>query len=140
MGVQGITHRLVGDHGQLLARPASGVGDQSLLDRQEVWGGPAALLQGPVSDHTDRPLGQEPIRQLLELGPSGAGKTAAQGDQDLRAAKVDAFAVNPSGPASRSNSRPTTSADTVQSWSRLGVRPVTVLIKVSGSTARSAAS
>ena len=82
---QGLAHRLMGGHGRLLARPAGGARDQPLLDRQEVGGGPAALLQGPVGDHADRPLGQEPVRQLLQLGPSGAGQAGAEGDQDVGA-------------------------------------------------------
>jgi hypothetical protein len=55
------------------------------LDGQEVGGGPAALLQGPVGDHTDRPLGQEPIRQRLQLSPADAGQTGAEGNEDIRA-------------------------------------------------------
>jgi hypothetical protein len=39
--------------------------------------------QGPVGDHAHRPLGQEPVRQALELSPSGA--VQAQGDQDVLA-------------------------------------------------------
>ena len=80
MGNQGLAHRLMGDHGRLLACPASGTGDQSLLDRQEVGGGPAALLQGPVGDHADRPLGQESVSQRLELSPSGPDQAGADGD------------------------------------------------------------
>jgi hypothetical protein len=53
--------------------------------------------------------------------------------------KVDAVAVNPSGPASPSNSRTIASADTPWSWLRLAVRPVTSRTKVSGSTLHSAA-
>jgi hypothetical protein len=82
---QGLPHRLMGDHGRLLARPAGGARDQPLLDRQQVGSRPAAVLQGPVGDHADRPLGQEPVGQLLELGPSGAGELAAPGDQDIAA-------------------------------------------------------
>jgi hypothetical protein len=82
---QGLAHRLMGSHGGLLGRPAGGGLDQLLLDRQEVGGGPAALLQGPVGDHTDRPLSQEPVRQLLELCPSGAGQASSEGDQDIGA-------------------------------------------------------
>ena len=85
MGGQGLAHRLMGGDGRLLARPAGGAGDQPLLDREQLGGGPAALLQGPVGDHADRPLGQEPVRQLLQLGPSGAGQAGAEGDQDVGA-------------------------------------------------------
>jgi len=69
---QGLAHHLMRDHGCLLARPGSGGRDQLLLDAKQVGGGPAALLQGPVGDHTDRPLGHEPVRQLLQVGPSDA--------------------------------------------------------------------
>ena len=137
---KGLPHRLMGGDGGLLACPVGGAGDQPLLDRQEVGGGPAALLQGPVGDHTDRPLGQEPVRQRLELAPSGADQTRAQGDQDLGAVKVDACSVSPSGPAKPSNSRTSASADTLWSWSRLDVRPVTSRTRVSGSCPRWAAS
>jgi hypothetical protein len=82
---QGLAHRLVGDPGCLLARPADGAGDQPLLDRQQLGGGPAALLQRPVSDHTDRPLGHKPVGQLLQLSSSGASQAGAQGDQDIGA-------------------------------------------------------
>jgi hypothetical protein len=71
MGGQGVTHRLMGDHGRVLVRSAGGADDEALLDGQQVGGGPAALLQGPIGDHTDRPLGQEPIRQRLQLARSG---------------------------------------------------------------------
>jgi hypothetical protein len=58
---------------------------QPLLDGQQVGGGPAALLQGPVGDHANRPLGQEPVGQFLKLGPSGGGQAGAQEDQDVGA-------------------------------------------------------
>jgi hypothetical protein len=80
---QGLTHPLMGGDRRLLARPAGGAGDEPLLDRQQVGGGPAAFLQGPVGDHTDRPLGQEPVDQLLQLAPSGPGQAGAQGNQDV---------------------------------------------------------
>jgi hypothetical protein len=82
---QGLPHHLMGGHRRLLAGPARGAGDQPLLDRQQLRGGPAALLQGPVGDHADRPLGQEPVRQLFQLGPGSTGQTGAEGDQDIRA-------------------------------------------------------
>jgi hypothetical protein len=87
MGGQGTAYRLMGDQGRVLAGPAGGAPDQPLLDRQQVGSRPAALLQGPVGDHTDRPLGQEPVGQRLQLGPPGAGQPGAQGDQDIRAAE-----------------------------------------------------
>jgi hypothetical protein len=72
-------------HGGVLTGSADGAGDQPLLDGQEVGGGPAALLQGPVGDHSHCPLGQEPVDQLLQLGPSDPGQAGAQGDQDVGA-------------------------------------------------------
>src|SRR4029453_19035932 len=90
--------------------------------------------------HADRPRGQEPVGQRLELGPTGPGQACAEDHQDLRRVKVDAVAVSPSGPASRSNSRLTTALDTGWFWPRSGVRPVTSRTRVSGSTPRSAAS
>jgi hypothetical protein len=62
MGGQRLADRLVGHPGRLLLDPAGGPGDQPLLDRQQVGGGPAALFECPIGDHTDRPLGQEPVR------------------------------------------------------------------------------
>jgi hypothetical protein len=85
VGSQGLAHHLMGRNRRLFARPVGGVGHQPLLDRQQVRGGPAALLQGPVGDHADRPLDQEPVRQLLQLGPGGPGQASTKGDQDLGA-------------------------------------------------------
>jgi hypothetical protein len=85
MGDQRVAHGLMGDPSRQLPRPAGGRDDEALLDRQQLGGGPAALLQGPVGDHTDRPLGQEPIGQGLELGPSGSGQAGTEGNQDIGA-------------------------------------------------------
>jgi hypothetical protein len=85
MGGQGLAHCLMGGDRRLFPRSTSGALDQSLFDRQQLWGGPAAFLQGPVGDHADRPLGQEPVRQPLEFAPSGPSQTGAQGGQDVRA-------------------------------------------------------
>jgi hypothetical protein len=85
MGGQGVTHRLMGGDRRMFLRPAGGADDETLLHRQEVGGGPAALLQGPVGDHADRPLGQEPVGQLLQLDPSGTGQASPKGDQDVGA-------------------------------------------------------
>jgi hypothetical protein len=76
---QGLAHRLVGGDRGPFARPVGGAGDQPLLHRQEVGGGPAAFLQGPVGDHTDRPLRQEPIRQRLEAAGLRADLRALRG-------------------------------------------------------------
>jgi hypothetical protein len=64
---------LMGHHGGLLAGAAGGGGDQPLLDPQQLRGGPAALLQRPVGDHADRPLGKKLVGQVLELDSAGAG-------------------------------------------------------------------
>ena len=85
MGSQGLAYRLMGDPGRLLAGPAGGRRDQPLLDPQQLRSGPAAFFKGSVGDHADRPLSQEPVRQLLELGPSGPGQAGAQGDEHLGA-------------------------------------------------------
>jgi hypothetical protein len=87
MGSKRVPYRLVGSSGCLLARPAGGGGDQPLLDGEEVGGGPAAFLQGPVGDHADRSLRQEAVGQLFQLGPGSTGQTGAEGDQDVGAAK-----------------------------------------------------
>jgi hypothetical protein len=80
---QRIPYRLVGGNGCLLVRSACSRDDQSLLDLEEIGGGPAAFLECPVGDHADRPLGQEPVRQRLQLRPGGPGQASAQGDQDV---------------------------------------------------------
>jgi hypothetical protein len=49
----------MGHHRGLFAGAAGGGGDQPLLDRQQFGGGPAALLQRPLGDNADRPLGTE---------------------------------------------------------------------------------
>jgi hypothetical protein len=85
MGGQGLADRLMGSPSRLLLGPAGGCRDQPLFDGQEVGGGPAAFLQGPVGDHADRSLGQEPVRELLQFCPSGPGQTSTQGDQDVGA-------------------------------------------------------
>jgi hypothetical protein len=84
---QGVPHRLMGGHGGLFVHAVGGAGDQPLLHGQQLRGGPAALLERPVGDHADRPLGQEPVRQGLELGPGRAGEAGAEGDQDIRVAE-----------------------------------------------------
>src|SRR5215218_2865041 len=57
--------------------PVAGGGrDEPLLDGEQLGGGPAAFLQSPVGDPADRPLGQEPVGQLLQLRPSSPGPPA----------------------------------------------------------------
>jgi hypothetical protein len=82
---QGLADRLMGDPGGLLSGPVGGADNQPLLDRQQLRGGPAALLQRPVGDHADRPLGQEPIRQPLQLGPCGPGQAGAKSNEHVGA-------------------------------------------------------
>jgi hypothetical protein len=82
---QGVAHGLMGSHSRLLIGPTGHPLDQPLLDREQLRGRPAALLQHPIGDHADRPLGTEPIRQRLQHGPSGSGQPGAEGDQDVRA-------------------------------------------------------
>ena len=122
----------MGHHGGLLAGAAGGGGDQPLLDRQQLGGGPAALLQRPLGDHADRPLGQEPVGQLLELGPGGPGQLAAEGGDHVLA-----------GEGGRGRGQPVRAGQPVEhrghrplgqpSWSRSRVRPVTCRTRVSGS-------
>jgi hypothetical protein len=57
VGGQRPPYRVMGNHGRLLVRSAGGALHQLLLDRQQVRGGPVALFQGSVGDHTDRLFG-----------------------------------------------------------------------------------
>jgi hypothetical protein len=101
---QGLAHGFMGGDRGLFGRSAGGVGHQLPFDGQEVGGGPAAFLQGPVGDHTDRPLGQEPIANPSSSARRAPASPAPMATKTSCRAKVDAVAVNPSGPASRSNS------------------------------------
>jgi hypothetical protein len=65
-----------------------GGGDQPLLHSQQLGGGPAALLQRPLGDHGHRPIGQEPVGQLLELDPGGPGQLAAERGDDVLASEA----------------------------------------------------
>jgi hypothetical protein len=76
MSGQGVPYRLMRGDRRMFLRPAGGADDETLLDRQQVGGGPAALLHRPVGDHTDRPLSQKPIRQPLQPTPSGPRQAA----------------------------------------------------------------
>ena len=73
---------------------------------------------GPVGDHADRPLGQEPVRQPLQLGPASAGQTSAEGDQDVGAGEGGRLGGQPlraGQPVEQPTGHP---ADTVRSWTR----------------------
>jgi hypothetical protein len=85
MGGQRGPDGLMGHLGGLLAGAAGGGGDQPLLCGQQLRGGPAPLLDRPIGDHADRPLGQEPVGQVLELGSAGPGQLAAEGGDDVLA-------------------------------------------------------
>jgi hypothetical protein len=79
------TDGVMADHGGLLAGAAGRGSNQPLLDPEELRGGPAALLQRPLGHHGYRPLDQEPVGQLLELGPGGTGQLAAEGGEHVLA-------------------------------------------------------
>jgi hypothetical protein len=83
--LEGGPNRVVGDHGRLLLGAAGGGGDQPLLDGEEFGGGPAPFLQRPIGHHGHPPLGTEPVSEVLELDPAGAGQLAAQGSDDVLA-------------------------------------------------------
>src|SRR5215217_2855902 len=83
MDLEGGPHSLVADHGGPLAGAAGGDGDELLLDPEQLRGGPAALLQRPIGDHADRPLSEELVSQVLELGSGGPGQLAAEAGEHL---------------------------------------------------------
>jgi hypothetical protein len=85
VGLEGGPHGVVGHHRRLLVGAAGGGSNQPLLDGQELGGGPAALLQRPIRHHGHRPLGTEPVREALELGPADADQLAAEGGDDVLA-------------------------------------------------------
>jgi hypothetical protein len=94
MGGQRLPDGLVGGHARALACAVDRRGDQALLDAEQLGGGPAAFLERPVGDHADRPFGQEPVGQGLQLLPVGAdqagdhifaGERGRQGSQPVRA-------------------------------------------------------
>jgi hypothetical protein len=102
--------------------------------------GRSALLEGSVGDHADRPLGQEPIRHLLEFGPSGPGQAGAQGDQNVLA-----------GEGGRGRGQPVRASQPIEqpTGHRIGHRPALIPVgcpaghlpdKASVSCPRSAAS
>jgi hypothetical protein len=83
VGLEGGPDRVVGDHGRLLLSAAGAGGDQPLLHGQQRRGGPAALLQRPIRHHGHGPLDQEPVSEVIELGPGGAGQLAAEGGEHI---------------------------------------------------------
>jgi hypothetical protein len=85
MGLEGGPDDAMPDHRRLLAGAAGGRSDELLLDAEEFGGGPAAFFQRPVGHHGHRLLGQEPVGQALQVGPGGAGKLAAEGNEDFLA-------------------------------------------------------
>jgi hypothetical protein len=104
VGGQGIAHGLVGGHGRLLASPFGGGRDQPLFD--------------PSSSGVDQRRSSS-ARSATTLTARSAKNRSASASSSVRPAparpapratrtsgraKVDAVAVSPSGPASRSNS------------------------------------
>jgi hypothetical protein len=114
----------VGDDGGQLTRPAGGGDlDQPLLDGEQA-GMDQRCSSRVRSATTLTARSARTVGQLLQLGPSGAGQSSAEADQDVEAAEGGRGRGQPIR-ASRSSSRLTTSADTVRSWLWGGVRPVT---------------
>ena len=83
VGGQGGPDAVAGHHGGLLAGSVDGSADQALLDGQQLGGGPATLLHRSLDHHGHRLLGQEPVGELLELSPGGAGELAAEGSDHV---------------------------------------------------------
>ena len=79
--------------------------------------------RAPVGDHADRPLGQEPIRQFLELDPSAPARPAPRATRTSGGRRWTR-SVGPVRPASRLVEHRLVTADTVV-LSRSGVRSVT---------------
>jgi hypothetical protein len=98
VGAQRRANRVVGRDGGLLAGAVPGGDDEPLLDGQQLRGGPAALLQRPVGHHRDRPLGEEPVGQLLQLDSGGAGQLAAEGGDHLLAGEGGRLRGQPGRP------------------------------------------
>jgi hypothetical protein len=140
MGGQGIAHRLMGSHSRLLIRPAGHPLDQPLLDREQL----RVDQRRSSSVRSEITLTARSAKNRSANSSSTArlapASLAPRATRTSGRAKVDACSVSPSGPASRSKSGATASPDTLRSWARLAVRPVTVRTRVSGSTPRSAAS
>ena len=61
VGLKGGADGVMANHGGPLPDPAGGGSDQPLLHGQQLRSGPAALLQRPLGDHADGPLGHEPV-------------------------------------------------------------------------------
>ena len=120
MGLKRRPDGLMRHHGGLLAGPADGRGNQPLFDSQQLGGRPAPLLQRPLGDHGHRPIGQEPVGQLLELGPGGPGQLAAQGGPAVQA-----------GAAGRQGGQAVRAGQPIQHLPhrRLGHRPVLLAVQ-----------
>jgi hypothetical protein len=82
MPVEDLTDHLGAHHGAALVRPAGGAVDQMPLQGQQLRGRVAVDAQPTVAADPDRPLGQEPVGRLLNLGQrlvSGGGDREALG-------------------------------------------------------------
>jgi hypothetical protein len=140
MGGQGLPHRLMGDPGRLLPRPAGGTRDQPVLDGQQVGVDQRRSSSArSATTLTARSAKNRSVSSSSSVRAAPA-RLAPRATRTSGRAKVDACSVSPSGLASRSNNWPVTSSDTVRSWPRLAVRPVTARTRLSASCPRSAAS
>jgi len=124
----------------VLTGPVGGSGDQPLLDGEHLGvdqrRSSTARSATTLTARSARNRSASPSRSV-RVAPV---RPAPRATRTSWRPKVDAVAVNPSGPASRANSRPATVADTVHSRSRSAVRPVTRPIRLSASCPRPAAS
>jgi hypothetical protein len=136
MRSQRVAYRLMRSHGRLLVGPAGGAGDQPLLDGEEVGvdqrrssrarsattlTARSARNRSANSSGSVRPMPTRPAPKAKRT--SGREERGRVLGQPVRAGQpID--------------SQPVTAADTVRSWTRLAVRPVTVRTRVSGSTRR----
>jgi hypothetical protein len=102
MGGQGLAHRLMGGDGGLFARPAGGAGDQPLLDGEEVGGVDQRRSSRARSATT---LTARSARNRSASSSSSVrvapARPAPRANRMSGRVKVDAAAVNPSGPASQ---------------------------------------
>ena len=107
------------DDGGLLAGAAGGHGGQLLLDGEEVGVDRRRSSRTRSATTLTARSEKEPIGQVLELGPAGAGELAAEGGDDVLA-----------GEGGRGRSQP---GRTCQPVEHLGHRPLRqVLVAVTG--------